>query len=129
MSKLSAALAVTLSLVSFACSKDKDVIQKPAAAPAEVPAADIKGRRIDIEVNKSGYKPEQVEVKAGEEVTLVFTMVEKTECGEEVVIPSTQARAKLELGKPTPLAFKADKPGPVSFTCGMNMMKGTLIVN
>lgn len=126
MNKLTcAALAAAL---CFACGKDKDVIQKPPAS-TEVAPDQIKGRRIDIQVNKSGYKPEQVEVKAGEEVTLVFTMVEETECGREIVIPSTKAYAKLELGKPTPIPFKADQPGPVNFTCGMNMMKGTLIVN
>jgi len=132
MTKL--ACAILVAMLCLACNKDKDVIQKPASPPAElpadqIPADQIKGRRIDIQVNKSGYKPEQVAVKAGEEVTLVFTMVEETECGSEVVIPSTKAHAKLELGKPTPLPFKADQPGPVSFTCGMAMMKGTLIVN
>jgi plastocyanin domain-containing protein len=129
MMKLTAATLALAFSFALGCSKDKDVIEKPPAKPAELPAEQLKGRRIDIQVNKSGYKPEQVEVKTGEEVTLVFTMVEETECGREVVIPSTQAHAKLELNKPTPIPFKATQPGPVSFTCGMAMMKGTLIVN
>ena len=136
MTKLACAALAALFLTA-ACSKDKDVIQKPGptqeaakgAPAAQAPAPAITGRRIDIQVSNAGYKPDQIDVKAGEDVTLVFTMVEETECGSEVQIPSTQAHAKLALNVPTPLPFKADKPGPVAFTCGMGMMKGTLVVN
>jgi plastocyanin domain-containing protein len=120
-----AALLVT----GAACSKTEPAA-KPAPAAAAAPAAPIAttGRRIDVTVTKEGYKPDKIDVAANEEVTLVFTRTEETECGSEVAIPSMNVKKALPLNQAVAIAFKADKPGEVGFTCGMDMYKGTLVV-
>jgi plastocyanin len=128
-------------LLALACSKSgEDQAQakkqdtKEAPATPAAPAAPVKdvpgleGRRIDITVTKKGYTPDKVEVKANEQVTLVFTRTENTECGAEVMVPSLNVKKALPLDEPVAIPFKADKAGEVGFACGMDMMKGTILV-
>jgi plastocyanin domain-containing protein len=117
-------LAATLAL--GACGKKDESDKKAAPAPAA--AVETKGRRIDVTVTKNGYAPDKIDVAANEEVTLVFTRTENTECGSEVQIPSMNVKKPLPLNQPVAIAFKTDKPGEVAFQCGMDMMKGTLVV-
>lgn len=121
---------LVLLVLVLACSKESDPApaKKETAAPAPLPAEAMKGRRVDIAVKRTGYEPPKVEVKAGEEVTLVFTMTEETECGREVVIPDKGVKETLALNKPVAIPFKADQPGAVRFACGMDMMRGAIVV-
>ena len=88
----------------------------------------VTGRRIDIQVKKDGYVPEAVDLKPNEQVTLVFTRVEETECGATVVVPSLNVKKPLPLNTPVAIELKADKEGEIGFACGMDMMHGKLIV-
>ena len=101
---------------------------KPAVAAAPAAPIETKGRRIDVNVSKAGYKPDKIDVAANEEVTLVFTRTEDTACGAEVAIPSLNVKKELPLNQPVAIAFKTDKTGEVGFQCGMDMFKGTLVV-
>ncbi len=49
-------------------------------------------------------------------------------CGEEVVIPGFGKRAHLPQDQTVPIEIVPDKPGEYEFTCGMNMMRGKLMV-
>jgi plastocyanin domain-containing protein len=96
--------------------------------PEAIEAIEIRGRRIDINVTKQGYKPASVEAKPNEEVTLVFTRTEPTECGREIAIPSIGFQKELPMNQPVAATVKADKAGEIRFTCGMNMFSGALVV-
>lgn len=96
----------------------------------ETVAAQVKERgmqEIDITV-KGGYQPASIMVKAGQPVRLNFTRREASTCGEEVVIPGFGKRAYLPQDQTVPVEIIPDKPGEYEFTCGMNMMRGKLIV-
>jgi plastocyanin domain-containing protein len=112
---------------SAACSKQDSTAKQPEK-PAAAPATPSAGNRVEIKVKKAGYEPDKVQLAAGQEVTLVFTRVEDTECGSEVQIPSIGVKKELPLNQPVEIAFKADKPGEVGFACGMDMMRGSLVV-
>ena len=112
-------------LLAPACEKKQEA--KPTAPAAVVPI-ETTGRRIDVTVSRNGYTPEKIDVAANEEVTLVFTRTEDTECGAEIEIPSLKVKKALPMNQPVAIAFKTDKPGEVGFQCGMDMMKGTLVV-
>jgi len=129
------ALLLCLAL-GAACSKGGGSQPKDKAAPAAqdpgkaARPADVAvtGRRIDIQVKKDGYVPEAVDLKPNEQVTLVFTRVEETECGATVVVPSLNVKKPLPLNTPVAIELKADKEGEIGFACGMDMMHGKLIV-
>ena len=119
-----------LALVACSPAKSDGKAAEATTSPVSERKVDgVTGRRIDIEVTKTGYKPGKVEMKAQEQVTLVFTRTEETECGAAVKIPSIQVEKQLPLNEPVAIAFKAEKAGDVEFTCGMDMWKGKLVVS
>ncbi len=96
----------------------------------ETVAAQVKEQgmqEIDITV-KGGYQPASIVVKAGQPVRLNFTRREASTCGEEVVIPSFGKRAHLPQDETVTVEIVPDKAGEYEFVCGMNMMRGKLIV-
>jgi plastocyanin domain-containing protein len=96
----------------------------------ETVTAQVKGQgmqEIDITV-KGGYQPSSIMVKVGQPVRLNFTRREASTCGEEIVIPDFGKRAHLPQDQTVPIEIMPDKPGEYEFVCGMNMMRGKLIV-
>lgn len=99
-----------------------------AAGPIAVPAADVRGRQVDVRVTMKGYQPSRIQVRAGEEVTLVFLRSEPSECAAEVVFPALGIKKALPLGTPVAIPIRPEKPGEIAFACGMDMLKGKLEV-
>ena len=81
-----------------------------------------------IEVSASGFKPSEITVQNGKPVTLTFVRVSEQGCGTEVVFPSLGITRALPLNKPVSIRLSPDKTGDLNFSCGMNMLKGRVIV-
>ncbi|MGH8808703.1 MAG: cupredoxin domain-containing protein [Noviherbaspirillum sp.] len=78
---------------------------------------------------KGGYTPDVIVVKQGKPVRLDFYRDETASCSEQVIFGDFGIAKDLPAFKTTPIRFTPDKPGEFTFTCGMNMMRGKLIVN
>lgn len=77
---------------------------------------------------KGGYAPDVIEVQAGRPVKLDFYRDETASCSDRVVFGDFGIARDLPAFKTTPVEFTPDRPGEFTFTCGMNMMRGRLIV-
>jgi plastocyanin domain-containing protein len=77
---------------------------------------------------KGGYEPDVVVVREGAPVRLNFYRDETASCSEEVVFGDFHIARHLPAYTTTPIEFTPDKAGEFTFTCGMNMMRGKLIV-
>lgn len=82
-------------------------------------------QRIRVEV-KGGYTPAVIRVRAGAPVRLDFHRDETNPCTEEVVIPDFGIRTYLSAHRTTPVSF-TPAAGTYEFTCGMGMVRGTII--
>jgi plastocyanin domain-containing protein len=82
-------------------------------------------QRIRVEV-KGGYTPAVIRVRAGALVRLDFHRDETNPCTEEVVIPDFGIRTYLPAHRTTPVSF-TPTAGTYEFTCGMGMVRGTII--
>lgn len=104
--------------------------ERPAAeaAPAGKPAAPAGPRQIAIQVSEKGYSTTRLEARPGEKLTLVFTRTDETECGRYVKVPGVAGQTELPVGKPVALPLTMPAKGEVAFTCGMDMMRGTIVV-
>jgi plastocyanin domain-containing protein len=92
-------------------------------------ATDPPVHRMEIEVTGSGYVPAVVELKAGVPAELVFTRTTGSGCVRQVHIPDLGVeKVDLPQNEPVVIAIKAAEPGTYSFMCGMNMVRGTIIV-
>ena len=81
-----------------------------------------------IEVAAGGYRPEEFKLKKGVPARVTFIRKTEDECGEEVVFPDYNIRRKLPVNRPVTIAFTPRKSGTFNFACGMDMMRGKVIV-
>lgn len=99
--------------------------QSPAAA---VVAAAGGPAEVVITVD-GGYSPAVVQVRKGERVRLVFDRKDTSSCSEEVVIPAFDVRQFLPSGERTVIEIQPTEAGRFPFTCGMSMLRGSIIVD
>jgi plastocyanin domain-containing protein len=90
------------------------------AQPAEL-------KEVDITVQGS-YRPGRIEVTEGQRVRLKFTRKESGPCTREVVFPALGIKKELPQDQVVVIELPALKAGEFEFKCGMNMIKGTIVV-
>lgn len=93
-----------------------------------VTAAKSENGAIRIAVNGDGFNPAAVEVKKGAPVKLLFTRTDDKNCAGEVVFPSLDIKKELPVGQETAVDITPSEAGEINFSCGMNMMKGKIVV-
>jgi len=84
-------------------------------------------REIDVRV-RGGYDPERISVEAGVPVRIIFRREESAPCSEQVVFPGFGKSATLPPGEKVAVDLLPETPGEYEFTCGMGMLRGTLVV-
>jgi plastocyanin len=80
-----------------------------------------------IEVTDKGFEPSSLKLKAGVPAKVTFTRKTDATCAKEVVIKEYNINRKLPLNEPVTVEFTPRK-GEFAFACGMDMIKGKLIV-
>lgn len=99
---------------------------KREAVAASTGESGVQEIRVTV---KGGYAPDVIVVKAGKPVRLDFYRDETASCSERVIFGDFGVAKDLPAFKTTPVEFTPDTPGEFTFTCGMNMMRGKLIVD
>ncbi|OON66016.1 cupredoxin domain-containing protein [Hymenobacter sp. CRA2] len=84
-------------------------------------------QQVDITV-KGGYSPDVIEVERGRLVQLNFYRAEDNSCSEELLLPDFQIRRELPPFQTTAIELLPRQPGRYEFTCGMHMLRGSLVV-
>ncbi len=77
---------------------------------------------------RGGYSPDVIEARLGVPVQLDFYRDETSSCSEQVIIADFGIARTLPAYKTTSIEFTPNKTGEFSFTCGMNMLHGKLII-
>lgn len=95
------------------------------AVKAEAAAGGV--QEIDISV-RGGYTPDRVVVRAGSPVRLNFYRDETSSCSDTVVFGDFGIARQLPAFKKTAVEFTPQQPGEYTWTCGMSMMRGKLVV-
>jgi len=102
----------------------------PVDAPkagAEPKAGEQTAQEVTIVV-QGGYQPSEVTLKKGVPARLRFVRKDTGGCADVLRIPDFGVEQPLPGLKETVVSFVPDKVGSFPFTCGMQMMKGTLVV-
>jgi plastocyanin domain-containing protein len=98
----------------------------PSRADADPTSAE-QVREITIVVD-GGYQPDRVEVAHGEHVQLKFVRKDPSGCTREVVFQSLGIQRELPYDQPVVLRLPPLKPGEYEFRCGMDMLRGKIVV-
>ena len=120
-------LVVGLGLAALSGSGGCKKAEAPAVIQPGTPAAP---RRVAVTVSNQGFTPARVPGKPGESLTLVFHYQKSAgECGREVVVPGHNVHVTLAEDKPVEVALTLPATtGEVGFTCGMNMLRGAVVI-
>lgn len=84
-------------------------------------------QQVDVRV-KGGYTPDVIEVQHGQPVQLNFYRDEDSSCSEELLLPDFGIRRELPAFTTTSVELLPKQAGRYEFTCGMHMLRGSLVV-
>ena len=79
-------------------------------------------------VVEGGYAPYVIVVKQGKPVRFDFYRNETASCSDRVIFGDFGIARDLPAFETTSIELTPDKAGEFTFACGMNMMRGKLIV-
>jgi len=94
-------------------------------AVAAIVGAGVQEVRVTV---KGGYNPDTIVVQAGQPVRLQFYRDETADCSERLVFEKFGIDRQLPAFQTTTVEFTPEQPGEYPFRCGMNMLKGLLVV-
>jgi hypothetical protein len=100
--------------------------RRPSAASPDGPASTV--QTATVIVSEQGYEPSRVVLHAGRLARLTFTRTTEKTCGTEIMIPSLNIKRALPLNQPVGVEFTPERTGDIAFACGMNMLRGTIVV-
>ena len=84
---------------------------------------------ITVKVEDMGYTPDRLAFKAGVPAKIIFDQHGTTECAWDVMSKDLGIKlTALPEGEQTAVEFTPEEAGTYTFTCGMDMLKGTVIV-
>ena len=98
---------------------------RPRAATDAVASGDMQQVRVLV---KGGYSPALVRARTGVPLRMVFDRQEEGDCSARVVFADLAQSAYLAPYAETTVDVLLDRPGEYGFSCGMNMIHGTLLV-
>ncbi len=84
-------------------------------------------QRATVKVGPAGYTPSTLTLQAGVPAEITFLRTEPGGCVDRVLLPELGLARDLPLNRSVKVAFTPRK-GTLSFTCGMNMVRGTILV-
>ncbi|HRH42616.1 MAG TPA: cupredoxin domain-containing protein, partial [Pyrinomonadaceae bacterium] len=79
-------------------------------------------------VSKNGFEPSEISFKKGEPMKIAFYRIDSENCANEVVFKDLNLTKKLPVGEVVVADLKDLKSNELSFACGMNMLKGKVLV-
>lgn len=82
----------------------------------------------NVEITEQGFVPPSVTIKAGQPAKITFTRKTNNTCATEVVFSALKITKPLPLNVPVTIDLPAQMEGDVNYACGMNMLKGKVIV-
>lgn len=96
-------------------------------AEAEPRSTTATSNRIEIAVTGDGFAPSSTRVRVGQPVTLAVTRKVERTCATEIVLKDFGIRKPLPLGEPVTMTFTPRAPGPIRYSCAMDMVAGELV--
>jgi plastocyanin domain-containing protein len=82
---------------------------------------------LQLTVDGTGYHPSSISAPPGKPVRLTIKRTSDEGCGQQIVFPSLNIRRDLPLNQAITVEFTMPLSGSVAFTCGMDMLRGSIV--
>lgn len=83
---------------------------------------------VTISITPKGFEPSSITLKKDIATTVTFIRQTSDTCATSVQIPEYKIKRDLPLNTPVSIEIKPTKTGEFMFMCGMNMIRGSLVV-
>lgn len=114
------------SIVSLSCALLLSAAVGVAAEKSAVAKPRVQTAKIVI--TTKGYQPTSLKLRRGVPARVTFVRTTDATCAKEIVLPDFNIRRALPLNEPVVVVFTPTRGGSFTFVCGLNMMRGQLIV-
>ncbi len=98
------------------------------AAASAAPASAARDTEDVTIVVRNGYAPSTIRVRAGQLLRLHFFRDEDVDCTREVIFSDFGIRRELPAHQTTTIELRPTQAGTFRFSCGMDMVEGSLVV-
>ncbi len=85
-------------------------------------------KEIQVAVTDMGFEPKEVIIQKGQSAVLVMTRKSDNTCATEAVFAETGKKYDLPLDQAVRIDLTGVSPGTLHYACGMNMEKGTVVI-
>jgi plastocyanin domain-containing protein len=123
-----AAWTLALALVAFVACCKREPASHAGHSASDDEATVAAGGTLTVRVDGSGYHPARIRAAANSEITLSFLRTTDECCGQQVKIPSLSIQRELPLNQPVAVPVRVPASGQLGFTCGMDMYRGSVVV-
>jgi len=97
--------------------------------PPRATSASDSLQRIQVTIRPDGFSPDRIHLTPGVPAELVFTRTTDRTCTTTVQIAGLDVDpVDIPLQEPTPVRFTPGRAGTYTFACGMDMIRGSLVV-
>ncbi|HEU0172844.1 MAG TPA: efflux RND transporter periplasmic adaptor subunit [Blastocatellia bacterium] len=83
---------------------------------------------VTVTLSERGYQPESFKLRKGVPARVTFVRKVDATCGTEIVLAEYNIKRGLPLNQPVVVEFTPAKIGEFKFACGMDMLRGKIIV-
>ena len=83
---------------------------------------------VKISITPKGFEPSTITLKQGVPATITFIRQTSDTCATSVQIPEYKIKRDLPLNQAVTVEITPTKTGEFTFMCGMNMLKGSVVV-
>jgi RND family efflux transporter MFP subunit len=97
----------------------------PAPAAADR-TQDVQAAKVVV--TEQGFEPAKLSFRSATTARITFVRTTDKTCATEVVFPSLNIKRALPLNEPVVIEFTPTKSEEIAFACGMNMLRGTVVV-
>ena len=98
---------------------------KPAQSSQD---SQVRTQSVTVTLSDKGYQPESFKLRKGVPARVTFVRKVEATCGSEIVLAEYNIKRELPLNQPVVVEFTPAKTGEFKFACGMDMLRGRIIV-
>ena len=114
-------VSIFLVLLAAGCSK-------PHAAQESTPVAASGAQDVALTVTDAGFQPAELAVAKDRPIRLTITRKTDATCAREIVFKEIAVKQDLPLNQAVTVNLPAQGSGTLHYACGMDMIKGSLVV-
>jgi plastocyanin len=103
-------------------------------APVEPPDAKLarsspaRTQSVTVTLDEKGYQPDSFKLRQGVPARVTFVRKVESGCGTEIVLADYNIKRELPFNRAVTIEFTPTKTGEFKFACGMDMLRGKIIV-